>query len=150
MSSGEEPGHLHPVPTRNQHWYFFHDKHHGRGGPEASRWATDLSELEEFAIFDQADSLELSDESGNLYGLRLGEGGPQNLRDLGTLGQVVAKFPWSHPGQPWHGFPLAPIQPVRPPHPPDRRVPKAVLRTMQERGLLNDIQRRRLQKGRHP
>ena len=68
MSVGGEPGHLHPVATqRNGFRYFFYDKHHGRGGPAVARWSPDLSEDEEFAIFDQADLLDLSDANGNLY-----------------------------------------------------------------------------------
>ena len=99
MSTGGEPGHEHPIRTRanTNYRYFFSDKHHGRGGPEAGRWAMDLSEDEEFSIFDQADTLDLLDSQGNLYGLR---GMPQELLALGTLDQIVAKFPRSHPGQP--------------------------------------------------
>jgi hypothetical protein len=65
MSVGGESGHLHPHATqRSNHRYFFYDKHHGRGGPEAARWSPDLTDDEEFAIFDQADLLDLSDEQG--------------------------------------------------------------------------------------
>lgn len=70
MSVGGEPGHLHPIATqRSSFRYFFYDKHHGRGRPEAAQWSPNLSDDEEFAIFDQADLLDLSDEHENLYGI---------------------------------------------------------------------------------
>ena len=73
MSVGGEPGHLHPRATaRSNYRYFFYDKHHGRGGPEAAMWSPELSDDDEFAIFDQADLLEFSDEHGNLYGISVG------------------------------------------------------------------------------
>src|SRR5438552_3288422 len=105
MSVGGEPGHLHPLPTRrNGHRYFFYDKHHGRGGPEAAQWALDLSEDHEFGIFDQADDLDLSDERGNLYGIRLGPEPERRVLALGTLRQQIAKFPASQGRPHWHGF----------------------------------------------
>lgn len=152
MSTGGEPDHLHPVRTRDGagHQYFFYDKHHGRGGPEAAQWATDLSEAEEFSIFDRSDALDLSDHHGNLFGLRLAGGVPQQVLKLGTLGEFVAKFPLAHPGQPWHGFPFSPVRPIGPLHPPDRTVPGDVLRTMEAKRLLSKAQRRRLQGGKDP
>ena len=94
MSVGGEPGHLFPRRTeRRGYRYFFYDKHHGRGGPEAARWATDILEEEEFGIFDQADRLDLSDKQGNLYGIRLRTLRQREVLLLGTLGQQVAKFP---------------------------------------------------------
>jgi hypothetical protein len=48
MSGGGEPGHLHPeVSARSGYRYFFYDKHHGRGGPEAARWSPELSDKDE-------------------------------------------------------------------------------------------------------
>lgn len=151
MSTGGEPGHEHPIRTRNDtnYRYFFSDKHHGRGGPEAAQWARDLSEDEEFSIFDQADTLDLLDSVGNLYGVRPNARTPNTAIILGTLDQEIAKFPWTRPGQPWHGFPLAPIRPTHPPHPPYRWVPGDVLKTMQARGLISERQFKRLKKRRH-
>ena len=59
------------ITRRHGYRYFLYDKHHGRGGPEASQWADDITEEEEFQVFDEGDWLELSDQNGNLYGLRL-------------------------------------------------------------------------------
>ncbi len=42
MSVGGEPGRLFShVTQRSGYRYFFYQKHHGRGGPEAAQWATD-------------------------------------------------------------------------------------------------------------
>jgi hypothetical protein len=147
MSVGGEGGHLHAVRTRRSSYrYFFYDKHHGRGGPEAARWALDLSEGEEFGIFEQADELELSDDHGNLYGIRLGP--DREVLVLGTLRQQVAKFTDSGPH--WHGFPLGPLDGnLDPPHPPERALPKDALQKMVDAGLLTREERRRLLKGKH-
>jgi hypothetical protein len=151
MSFGGEPGHLHPRATqRSSFRYFFYDKHHGRGGPEAARWLPELSDEEEFGIFDQADLLELSDEHGNLYGISIGPEPDREVRYLGTLRQQVAKFPASHPGAHWHGFPLGPLEgDYDPPHPPRRALPQDALRKMVARGLLDNTQRKRLLKGKN-
>ncbi len=94
MSTGAEPGHLHPRPTeRNGYRYFFYDKHHGRGGPEAAAWAHDVTEDDEFGVFNQADLLDLSDEHGNFYGIWLQTEPQREIRFLGTLRQQIAKFP---------------------------------------------------------
>jgi hypothetical protein len=146
MSTGGEPGHLHPERTRTHDYqYFFYDEHHGRGGPEVAQWAEDLSEAEEFGIFDRSDELDLSDDAGNLYGLRIGP--DLEILELGTLKQQVAKFPHAHPDQPWHGFPLGPLKPARQPQPPTREIPRDALRKMEERGLLDAAQRKRLERG---
>jgi hypothetical protein len=149
MSVGGEPGHVHPVPTqRNAYRYFFYDKHHGRGGPEAAQWALDLSENEEFGIFDQADLLDLSDDRGNLYGIRLGLEPERQVLALETLRQQIAKFPRARVGQEWHGFPFGPIDGnLAPPHPPNRPLPKDALQKMVDARLLTGADRRRLLKG---
>jgi hypothetical protein len=147
MATGGEPGHLHSVrTTRNRYAYFFDDKHHGRGGPRAAQWAEDVSEEEEFAIFDRSDDLDLSDTDGNLYGLRIGPNG--EILVLGTWKQQVAEFPRAHPGHPWHGYPLGPLKDTRPPHPPVRPLPRDALQKMVDRGLLSGGQRKRLLLGR--
>ena len=149
MSVGGEPGHLHPVATRRSSYgYFFYDKHHGRGGPEAAQWAPDLSENEEFGIFDQADLLEISDGKGNLYGVSIGPEPHREVRYLGTLRQQIARFPHAHQGAAWHGYPLGPLEKrLDLPHPPERALPKDALQKMMEAHLLNNTQRKRLLKG---
>jgi hypothetical protein len=148
MSTGGEPGHEHPVRTRGDtHYrYFFYDKHHASSGRWAAQWARDLSEDEEFSIFDRADTLDLLDSQGNLYGLR---GMPQELLALGTLDEYIAKFPRAHADQPWHGFPVAPLRPVPPTRPPYRPVPVDALKAMQAQGLISEGELNRLKTRRH-
>src|SRR5258708_1516065 len=148
MSVGGEPGHLFPRATeRSGYWYFFYDKHHGRGGPEAARWATDLLEEEEFGIFDQSDRSDFSDRHGNLYGIRLCTLALRGVLMLGSFGQQVAKFPESLSGPHRHGSPLGPLQMnLDPPHPPERPLPKDGLQKMVDAGLLTRTERTRLLK----
>ena len=111
-----------------------------------AKWALDLGENEEFGIFDQADDLELSDDRGNLYGIRLGP--ERQVLVLGTHRQQIAKFTDS--GLHWHGFPLGPLERnLDPPHPPDRALPKDALRKMVDAGLLAREERKRMLKGKH-
>lgn len=149
MSVGGEGGHLHLTPTRRSRYrYFVYDKHHGRGGPKASQWALDVSEDEEFGIFDQADDRNLSDDRGNLYGIRLGPEPEHQILSLGTLGQQIAKFEDSGPH--WHGYPLGPLEDnLDPPHPPKRTLPRDVLQKMVDAQLLTKEQRKRLLRGKH-
>jgi hypothetical protein len=145
MATGGSAGLVHPVRTRNhQYQYLFHPKHHG-GDPREGQWLKELSHDEEFTVFDLADEHDLLDEKGHLYGLRLGQ--DREILELGTLGQQVAKFPHARPDETWHGFPLSPLSVGKPPYPPEREVPKGVLRRMVDRRLLNEIQRKRLEKG---
>jgi hypothetical protein len=147
MATGESAGLVHPVQTANhQYQYLFHPKHHGRGGPREAQWSKELRRDQEFAVFDLADIHDLLDGKGHLYGLRLAPN--REILELGTLGQQVAMFPRARPDEPWHGYPLSPLRRVSPPHPEERDVPTEVLRRMVERGLLNEIERRRLEKGR--
>jgi hypothetical protein len=161
MSTGGEPGHLHRNPDgtpgktcRNRYQYFFYDKHHGRGGKGDARWAENLSEVEEFGIFDMADEHDLLDEAGHLYGLWIGwsqSGRSHQIFELGTREQVVALF-WRAPeNQPWHGFPLWPIKDPETPNRSKQQPlpPKSVFKKMEGAGLLTERDRRRLQKGKH-
>jgi hypothetical protein len=146
MATGGAAGPVHPVRTANhQYQYLFHPKHHGRGGPREAQWLKELSHDQEFGVFDLADTHELLDGKGHLYGFHLGPN--QEILELGTLEQQVAMFPRARPDEPWHGYPLSPLRRVRSPHPEERDVPTEVLRRMVERGLLSEIERRRLEKG---
>jgi len=150
MSTGAQPGHLHPRPTeRNGYRYFFYDKHHGRGGPEAAQSTPELSEEEEFGIFNQADGLALSDEHGNLYGIWLQTEPEREVRTLGTLRQQVAKFPAARGRPHWHGFPLGPLMKRTGLHPPERPIPPVAIQKMFDAQLLTRQERKRLLKGKH-
>lgn len=150
MASGGTSGPVHPVPTRRSgHRYFFYDKHHGRGAPDAARWHPDLSRDEEFSVFDEADDRELSDERLWLYGIRRAEDGGVSL--LGTWGQQVAEFPFARPNEAWHGYPLWPLSEVGPQNRMGEacRPAKEVFLKMEAAGLLTSPERKRLYKGRH-
>ena len=148
MSKDDDDCPPHPQPTRNGRFYCFSVKHHRLDDSNDAQWLRELRRDEEFGIFALADERDLSDESGNLYGLRLGING--EVLELGTRGQQIAKFPLAHPNQPWHGYPLWPLKPyaggsnrgakkVQP--------SKLVFVTMERAGLLTERNRKRLQKG---
>jgi hypothetical protein len=108
MAPGSLPGLLHPQRTqRSAFQYFFYDKHHGKD-PLASQWLAEIKQDEEFAVFDLADLHGLSDDKGNLFGLRLGPASA--ILELGTDSQQVAEFPASQPQQAWHGYPMWPLK----------------------------------------
>jgi hypothetical protein len=149
MSSGEDSGPIHPVPTRRSRYrYLFYNRHHGYD-QRAAQWLPDLSHDEEFAIFDTADFHELSDERGWLYGIRVGAGGV--LLDVGTWGQQVAEFPHARPNEPWHGYPLWPLKEAGPPNRrgEKHRPSRDVFRKMEDARLLTPRDRKRLLKGDH-
>lgn len=140
--------HLHSEQThRSGFSYLFSDKHHG-GDRNAARWSLELSEAEEFSVFDNADLHDISDDRQYLYGvLRMGD----VLRKLGTLKQQVAEFPHADEGQPWHGYPHYPLQEVGPPNRRGEkcRPEKIVFEIMERVGLLTKRHRKRLMKGDH-
>ena len=141
MSTGESSGPIHPVPTRRSGYrYLFYDKHHGLDR-HAARWVADLSQGEEFLVFDEADFHDLSDDRGCLYGVRPRVEG--RIPKLGTKGEQVAEFPRARPNQPWHGYPAWPLGGER--HGP----PKRVFQKMEDSGLLSTRDRKRLEKGKN-
>jgi hypothetical protein len=150
MSTGESPGPIHPSPTRRSGYrYFFYDKHHGRGGPDAAQWLPALSHDEEFAVFDTADFHEILDAREWLYGIHRGPEGEVLM--LGTWGQQLAEFPLARDGQPWHGYPLWPLKDAGPPNRrrEKHRPSKDVFLKMETANLLTARDRKRLQKGNH-
>jgi len=152
MSQGgaQYPGPLHLQRTsRSGHEYFFYDKHHRGGIGEEAQWLTepDLTRDEEFGVFNRADLHILSDEKGNLFGLRERNTGGR-VPELGTRGEQFAKFPLAEEGQAWHGFPNWPIARDVESH-ESRPIPRETLRRMVEVNLLTSSERRRVQKGKH-
>lgn len=149
MANGAYPGPLHPVVTdRHSYQYFFYNKHHN--GPLAeAQWLLppQLTQNEEFEVFNRADALELSDGHGNLYGLRPRAAGAA-VATLGTRGEQFAKFPVAHAGQAWHGFPIWPI--AKPRDDEDLRpIPNEVLGKMVEKEVIDVRERKRVRKGDH-
>jgi hypothetical protein len=141
--------HEHPQPTRrHQYRYLFTAKHHG-DTEGAARWSPDLSEEEEFAVFDGADDMELADDEGNLYGaLRDGE---DSLRDLGIWQEQIAEFPYAAEEMAWHGYPVWAINHEGPSNRRNQkhRPAREVFNRMVEVGLITVSMRARLMKGGH-
>ena len=141
--------HLHSQRTqRSNYQYIFTDKHHG-GDATAARWSPELSETQEFSVFDIADLNEVCDDRQWLYGvLRDGE---RRLIYIGTWKQQLAAFPVADEGQPWHGYPLYPLIEIGPPNRRGEksRPQKTVFEKMERAGLLTKRQRKRLYKGDH-
>lgn len=138
----------HPVPTRvRQLFYEFTTKHHGAGSTLDSRWSEDITEPEEFQVFDVGVAFQILDEGGNVYGvLRHGD----SLRELGTWQQQVAEFPYTEPPHDWHGYPIWPVEdsaPVKLRRKP--RPSKIVFDLMLAAGLITSRELRRLMKGDH-
>ncbi len=150
MAPGGQIDPIYPDPSRrNGYLYFFYGKHHGGGGADDARWSLDLSQPEEFMVFDTADFHNISDDRGWLYGiLRSADG---SLRDLGTRQQQVAEFPRADEGIPWHGYPSWPLGQAAPPRRRGEkfRPSKEVFESMQAAGLITERERKRLYKGRH-
>lgn len=144
---------VHDKPTReNNLSYCFTPKHHGAGSKTDSRWLPDLSRAEEFAVFDLADSHQLGEPDGNLYGLRIREEGlNREILELGTRHEYIARF-WAEPQQRhWHGHPLWPIVEKGPLNRKAQRYrpSKDVFDRMVKTGLLSEAQATRLKKGSH-
>ncbi len=131
----------HPQRTRrHQYRYLFTAKHHG-GDKSAAQWHPDLSRDDEFAVFDGADEMELSDGGGNLYGAL--SDGEESLRHLGIFQEQIAKFPRAAAGSPWHGYPVWAVSDEK------HRPAKEVFDKMVRAGLITQPMRKRLMKGDH-
>jgi hypothetical protein len=142
--------HEHPEPTRRSGYrYRFTAKHHGGGSASDARWLPDLSEADEFAVFDDADELQLADEGGNLYGAL--RDGVTSLRYLGTWQQQLAEFPCASAGSPWHGYPAWPLNEEAASNRRGEkcRPPREVFDRMVATGLITAAMRKRLKGGNH-
>jgi hypothetical protein len=126
---------------KRQAEYFFHPKHHD-GNPKEAQWA--VSREEEFSVFDSADANDLSDESGNLYGVLVEKMGTGFVK-IGTKGQQVAFFHWVRPGSPWHGYPLYPLKGEI----QQRKPPNCLYAKMEAASLIGPRTARRLRSARH-
>jgi hypothetical protein len=146
MASGDDPCPEHPERTRRSGFrYCFYVAHHGRGTPDDSQWAEDVSRDEEFAIFDEADWHDFSDSKGHFYGLRRSAEG--DLLELGTEGEQIAKFWNPNKNQPTHGFPSWPMNFDTPDNRKKTTPPKEAILKMEAAGLLFAEQRKKLLKG---
>jgi hypothetical protein len=137
----------HPHPTRRSGYrYFFASKHHGAGTSEDAQWSKDITALEEFTVFDEADFRDISDERAWLYGVLRGADG--KLRDLGIWQEQIAEFPHASEGTAWHGYPVWAINKAGPSNRKIRPA-KEVFQKMEANGLINRRERKRLFKGDH-
>jgi len=142
--------HEYPEETHRHHYrYKFTHKHHGGDGD--AQWLPSLTEDEEFAVFNGADEMELSDEAGeagNLYGaLKKGE---DSLHYLGIYMEQMAKF-WNPPKgtSSWHGHPVWPINHEGPGNRRKNCPPRVIFDKMVKVGLLSRAKATRLKGGRH-
>ncbi|MBI3823527.1 MAG: hypothetical protein HY289_12730 [Planctomycetes bacterium] len=140
----------HSATTRkNKYRYCFTSKHHGGGTSEDAQWHPQLSRDEEFAVFDEADYRDISDDNGWFYGVLCSE--ERQLRDLGTWSQQVAEFPKANVGVPWHGYPIWAVNSDAPSNRAGEKMrpPKSVFLKLETVGLITKQQRKRLLKGQH-
>lgn len=140
---------VHATPTeRSNYHYQFTPKHHG-ADTTAAQWLPSMSLEEEFAIFDEADMRDFSDEDGRLYGVQRGSEG--ELQFLGTWNQQVAEYPIAREGEAWHGYTLYPLVELGPESRRGQKVrpAKEVFNKMAGAGIITRSQRRRLLKGDH-
>lgn len=140
--------HDHPTTTRRHGYrYRFTAKHHGGHGD--GQWLDSISEDDEFAVFDDADDKELTDDDGNLFGAV--KEGDDSLRELGYYHEQIAKFPVASTGSPWHGYPLWPLGEGGPTNRRSRKnqPSKELYDKMVLAGLITTRMRRRLMKGDH-
>jgi hypothetical protein len=141
---------VHPVTTPKRRFNFvFTAKHHGGGKVDDARWSAEVTMIEEFGVFDEADFCDIFDKDRRLYGvLRATDG---SLRDLGTWKQQMAEFPEADQGVPWHGYPIWAVAEIGPPNRAGQkcRPQKEVFQKMQDAGLITLQQRKRLYKGAH-
>jgi hypothetical protein len=139
---------IHGEPTgRSRLRYQFTPKHHGVDR-NAAQWLPEMTEEDEFGVFDTADNNELTDSDGNLYGIWRADDG--ELRMLGTRDELVAEFPVNQSAEPWHGYPVYPLVGRGPQNRRGQRgrPEKEVFMKMEAAGLIDKRQRRRLMIGR--
>jgi hypothetical protein len=133
----------HPTPTTKRGLlYQFTPKHHGGARGQAT-WDPNLSDDEEFAIFNMADETELADVDGNLYGvMRIGV----RLRTIGCWSEQVAEFPVHGESERWHGYPCWPLNDEAPDNRKGQkhRPAQTVFQVMLEKGIITKQQRKRL------
>lgn len=145
VATGEDPCPEHSATTQSSGFrYCFYIAHHGQGTTDDSQWDRNLSRDDEFSIFDQSDRFHLSDSKGHYYGLWILE---EQILALGSCGEIIAKFWNPVKNQPTHGFPLWPLAATTPENRNQTVAPREALLKMEREGLLQPVQRKRLQKG---
>lgn len=99
---------VHPERTHKGQSYKFHPKHHYPSREDSGIWKRSISRDQEFMMFQDAETNEFSDESGNLFNVLKDE--DNEFVTIGTKYEVVSKFWNPQPNTEWHGFPMWPIK----------------------------------------
>ena len=92
-------------PTANGKTYIslYYHRRDDPGGRK-SCWHPDVPPAAEYVIFEESDVNGWSDAAGHHWGF-----GHRGRRQLGTKGEVLAKFPRTMNAiDPWHGYPVSP------------------------------------------
>lgn len=125
-------------PTASGKSYLSMFDHRGRNRAK-SWWADDVSPPDEYAIFEQADTLDRCDTSGHYWGVRDASG-----TRLGTRGERLAKFPHNAVAVvPWHGYPVSPGNGRASEIPPDEFVDALIDAGAVSRTFGRKLQRRK-------
>jgi hypothetical protein len=130
----------HPTPTRRRGLlYQFTPKHHGGARGQAT-WLPDVSDADEFSIFDDADAFEIIDDNGNLYGVFCHTA--EKLREIGHYKEQVAEFPVHGLTERWHGYPVWALDETGPRNRRSQKCKpaKLIFDKLRDRGLINKRQ----------
>jgi hypothetical protein len=134
---------VHSEKTLNEREYIFTPKHHhGKGSKGQANWLLELTLLEEFRVFAEADRHDYSNDKGKLYGLL--KTPKTRCRTIGTKREQVAVFD-PPPQGPWHGYPVYPLAGEG----EKRRPSRAVLDKMVRTNLITQAEADRLDAGHH-
>ena len=99
-----------------------------------------------------ADAHRLSDDKGNLYGLRIRESTQgREVLELGVWHEMIARFWFEAPQAHWHGHPLWRVSDVGPENRRRQKYcpPNIVFDRMVEANIVTAVQATRLKTGRH-
>lgn len=111
--------------------------HRVRIKPGKTLWATSVSRLEEYAIFDESDDKGWSSMQGDYWWVSKDAGGV-----VGEHGERVAFFPrcHNHPG-PWHGYPVSAIDDR------DYEIPEDLIERWEADDVIDDLVAGRMRRG---
>jgi hypothetical protein len=98
---------VHPEKSLKGHPYKFHEKHRNCTRNDHGCWRKEYTRPMEFALFQDAETQEFSDEDENLYNVH--KDGNEYI-ELGTRQELMAFFWNPHSNAEWHGFPTWPIK----------------------------------------
>jgi hypothetical protein len=115
MSQKQEPPteppkrdyHVHADKSLKGHSYRFHDKHRNCSKTDHGCWLKEFTRPMEFALFQDAETGDYSDEKGNLYNVHRVD---DEYIEIGTRKEQMAKFCNPDSNAEWHGFPIWPIK----------------------------------------